>query len=177
MEANVSSVLQALAKTGIPPTVLRGVVRGEIPKELFASLDSLVKTLLKTDKIRVVLVSGPDCPEKDQFIGEVLRWYMQFYWKKGKWLVPSAIPKESYDETPEGTGVTAILGIDLLTPTQCRVVATMLREHTPRDRNFILSSDSLVALELKLGKEIVDYVASMMIQVTPPIKRPAIVGI
>ena len=150
--------IRALLKSaGLPKDLLTqdiGVAKN------YPELLDLWDILYSKTTTRVVFVYGSASPKKDRLCAVLLKSLMESRSKKGLWLTPTRIPATQFGEGSYSfppAGVTAVMGVDLLSPAQVKILVGHIRDQIPEDRCFILEVSSKQALEDVIGRQALAY--------------------
>jgi len=138
----------------MPSSLVPVAMKGIPPEDLKDQYDSLLEFLREDPEKRVMILTGNDSPQKDQFIACLMRWYMVTRKRTGLWLPP---PRDYLDSEIGRQGITAVLAVDLYPDKYAPGLASVFREWVPNGRAFAISVSSEPALKEVIGSSLVTY--------------------
>lgn len=154
-------IVDQLKKSGMPPPLIHTALTDTVP-EAFADKLERVKHVIKETQKRVIIIIGNDSPAKDQFSAALMKWYMLYYNKTGRWLYPA----KGLDEEEFGNaGITCVSAFDLLGTMVKTQIASLIRERVLLERTFILCTTAGDRIEKELGEVFWAYLSHIALLV------------
>lgn len=151
-------MLELLEKAGLPRDLMRDL--GGVLQH--PELQGLWEVFTTDPTRRVIFIYGNPTPKKEMLCAVLVRSLMEHRKKKGLWLTPTKVPATQWGEGSAPfppTGVTAVVGMDMLSQQQVRILVGWIRDQIPENKVFIIEVSSKAALEEIVGKVAMQYLS------------------
>ena len=167
-------VRDGMATAGVPSSLIRDSETPWPDTEINEKLNAGITVL---EMKQMLLVVGLESPRKDLFCAKILRNYMIKHNKNALWLTPPKVPVSYSEGLIPNRGITVVVGSDLLTPFQRKVVCQLFRDRLPNGAAFIVPLPTQNSLEGIYGKQIFDYLTHYAMIVEVNSTRPEIMKV